>query len=184
MSEISNPTPTIEQLCAIEACREAARRYSYGLDRLDGDVMKSAYWPEAIDEHGRYNGNAWDFCDYCVGSHDKWTWTMHSIYNHRVEIDADGVHGRGEAYCVTHLFDEDERQLSTWYGRYQDTYECRDGEWRIAPSRLCASQQHPPSTCPRRWASTSACSAKPTSIVRPAAGGSVPDARIRQATCR
>ncbi len=66
MSEISNPTPTVEQLCAIEACREAARRYSYGLDRLDGDVMKSAYWPEAIDEHGRYNGNAWEFCDYCV----------------------------------------------------------------------------------------------------------------------
>ena len=52
MSEISNPTPTVEQLCAIEACREAARRYSYGLDRLDGNVMKSAYWPEAIDEHG------------------------------------------------------------------------------------------------------------------------------------
>jgi len=89
MSEISNPTPTVEQLCAIEACREAARRYSYGLDRLDGNVMKSAYWPEAIDEHGRYNGNAWEFCDYCVKSHDKWTWTMHSIYNHRVEIDTD-----------------------------------------------------------------------------------------------
>lgn len=149
MSEIANPTPTVEQLCAIEACREAARRYSYGLDRLDGDVMKSAYWPDAIDEHGRYNGNAWDFCDYCVESHDKWTWTMHSIYTHRVEIDDDLVNGRGEAYCITHLFDGDARMMSTWYGRYQDRYECRDGEWRIA-HRVCVhhanTQEHVPET--------------------------------------
>ena len=29
-------TITIEQLLVTEACREAARRYSYGIDRLDG----------------------------------------------------------------------------------------------------------------------------------------------------
>ena len=137
MTEITNPTPTAEQLCAIEACREAARRYSYGLDRLDGDVMKSAYWPDAIDEHGTYNGNGWDFCDYCVSSHDKWSWTMHSIYNHRVVLDAtDPTAATGDVYCITHLFVEDERRLATWYGRYQDRYERRDGEWRIA-HRVC-----------------------------------------------
>jgi hypothetical protein len=136
MTSISNPTPTIEQLLAIEACREAARRYSYGVDRLDGDVMKSAYWPDAIDDHGVFVGNAWEFCDRVVATHGRWTWTMHSIFNHRVEIDPAGDRARGEMYNVSRLFNEGERQLSTWYGRYLDTYECRDGEWRIS-LRVC-----------------------------------------------
>ncbi len=136
MTTQSNPTPTIEQFLAIEACREAARRYSYGVDRLDAEVMKSAYWPDATDDHGVYVGNAWTFCDRVVSTHDRWAWTMHTIFNHRVEIGADGATASGEAYNVSYLFNEDQRRLSTWYGRYLDTYECRDGEWRIA-HRVC-----------------------------------------------
>lgn len=135
MSDVSNPTPTIEQLVAIEACREAARRYSYGVDRLDVEVMKSAYWPDATDDHGVFVGNAWEFCDRVVGSHDRWAWTAHTIANHRVEFD-DEDHARGEIYVHATLFDEAERLLSTFHGRYLDTYERRDGEWRIS-HRVC-----------------------------------------------
>ena len=136
MDDIINITPTIEQLLAIEACREAARRYSYGVDHLDTDVMKSAYWPDATDDHGVFVGNAWEFADRVVGSHDRWTWTMHTIFNHRVEIEPDGAHARGEAYNVSYLFEGDQRRLSTWYGRYLDTYERRGDEWRIS-HRVC-----------------------------------------------
>ncbi len=129
-------TITIEQLLATEACREAARRYSYGIDRLDGEVMKSAYWPDAIDDHGVFVGNAWEFCERVVASHDRFTWTMHTIFNHRVEIEPDGQHARGEVYNVSYLFTEDDRRLATWYGRYLDAYECREGEWRIL-HRVC-----------------------------------------------
>lgn len=138
--EMSNPTPTIEQLVAMEACREAARRYSYGIDRLDAIVMKSAYWPDATDDHGVFAGNAWQFCDRVVSSHDRLTWTMHTIFNHRVDIHAGGTHARGEVYNVSYLFtqgsDSIERRLDTWYGRYLDTYEQRDNEWRIQ-HRVC-----------------------------------------------
>ena len=140
MNEASNPTPTIEQLLAIEACREAARRYSYGVDRLDAVVMKSAYWPDATDDHGVYVGNAWQFCDRVVATHDRWTWTMHTIFNHRVEIEPDGMHARGEMYNVSYLCNEaddgSERRLATWYGRYLDAYERRGDEWRIQ-HRVC-----------------------------------------------
>lgn len=34
--------PTVEELLAAEACREAARRYCRGVDRLDPDEMRSA----------------------------------------------------------------------------------------------------------------------------------------------
>ncbi len=142
-----NLTPTLDQLLAIEACREAARRYSYGIDRLDGEVMKSAYWPDGIDEHGHFVGNAWEFCDRVVSSHGKWTWTMHTIFNHRVEIDPDGEHARGEVYNISYLFNETDRRLATWYGRYLDAYERRGEEWRIQ-HRVCVhhsdTSQHVP----------------------------------------
>jgi len=35
-----------------DAIRQVAARYARGVDRLDGDLMKSAYWPEATDDHG------------------------------------------------------------------------------------------------------------------------------------
>jgi SnoaL-like domain len=147
----ANPTPTIDQLLAIEACREAARRYSYGVDRLDVEVMRSAYWPDAVDDHGVFVGNAWEFCERVVDSHDRWTWTMHTIFNHRVAIDPDGMHARGEAYNVSYLFEEPKRRLSTWYGRYLDTYERRGDEWRIA-HRVCVHHgdvvQHLPESMP------------------------------------
>jgi hypothetical protein len=61
---------------------------------------------------------------------------MHTIFNHRVEIDPDGEHARGEALNIAYLSHADERRLSTWYGRYLDTYERRGAEWRIL-HRVC-----------------------------------------------
>ena len=136
MSDVSNPTPTIDQLIAIEACREASRRYSYGVDRLDVAVMKSAYWSDGTDDHGVFVGNAWDFCDRVVSSHDVWEWTMHTTSNQRVEIDVDSEHASGEALAIAYLFHRDERKLSTFYGRYLDSYERRNHEWRIL-HRVC-----------------------------------------------
>lgn len=136
MSLSSNPTPTVEQLLAIEACREAARRYCYGVDRLDPETMKSAYWPDGTDDHGSFVGNAHDFVEHCMSGHLRWEWTMHTIFNHRVEISSDGLTGRGEIYNVSLLMRKDERILDTWYGRYLDEYEQRNGEWRIL-NRVC-----------------------------------------------
>ena len=140
MSDGTYPTPTVEQMLAAEACREAARRYSYGIDRLDVETCKSAFWPEATDVHGANDSNAWDFFDKVVPSHARWTFTMHSIYNHQVHVDCDaqgvGDTARGEMYCITNLYMADEREMSTWYGRYQDAYERRGDEWRII-RRIC-----------------------------------------------
>lgn len=135
MADAAFPTPTVEQLTVIEACREAARRYSYGIDHLDAEVMKSAYWPDATDDHGRFVGNAWEFVDRVIHSHERYEWTMHVASNHRVEID-DDARARGEIYSVCYLFHGEARLLDTWYGRYLDVYERRGDEWRIA-ERVC-----------------------------------------------
>ena len=112
-------------------------RYCHGVDRLDPDVMKSAYWPEAIDEHGSFVGNGHEFVEYCMTAHLKWAWTMHSIYNHQIELDDDGTHATGQIYNVTHLGRADSADIDVWYGRYLDQYEKRGDEWRIL-HRVCS----------------------------------------------
>ena len=125
-----------EQLSDREQIRDAAMRYCHGVDRLDSDFMKSAYWPDATDDHGNFTGNAHEFVDYCMEAHLKWKWTMHSIYNHQIELDDDGVHARGEIYNISHLCRKDTGMVDTWYGRYLDRYEKRDDEWKIL-ERVC-----------------------------------------------
>jgi hypothetical protein len=61
---------------------------------------------------------------------------MHTIFNHTVELEDDGLHARGEAYNVTWLRRAEDDVLDVWFGRYLDTYEKRDDEWRIL-HRVC-----------------------------------------------
>ena len=129
-------TPDHGELADREAIREVANRYAHGVDRLDGDWMKSAYWSDAIDDHGVFVGNAWEFVDRCMASHGRWRSTMHTTLNHQIEMDPGGLSARGELYNVTYLFSADAPTIATWYGRYLDRYEKRGDEWRII-HRVC-----------------------------------------------
>ena len=101
--------------------------------------MKSAYWPDATDDHGTFVGNAHEFVDHCIASHVRWSWTMHTIFNHIVELDDDGTHACGEAYNISYLQRADSGELDIWFGRYLDRYEKRGDEWRII-ERVCVHE--------------------------------------------
>ncbi|MBA59765.1 MAG: hypothetical protein CMQ40_11430 [Gammaproteobacteria bacterium] len=128
-----------EQISELEEIRNLARRYCRGVDRLDAAEMKSAYWPDATDDHGVFVGNAWEFVDHCMVSHLRWRSTSHCIFNHYIELDNDGTHARGESYNVSYLLQKDADVLDTWHGRYLDLYEKREGEWRIS-ERVCVHE--------------------------------------------
>lgn len=130
---------TLGQLSDIELIRDVAKRYCRGVDRLDEAEMKSAYWPDATDDHGTFVGNAWDFTEYCMVGHLKWRSTNHCIFNHLIELDANGVHARAEIYNVSYLLQKDADVLDTWHGRYLDLYEKRGDEWRIL-ERVCVHE--------------------------------------------
>ncbi len=127
------------QLNDLENIRACAQRYCRGVDRLDEALLKSAYWPEATDDHGAFKGNAMEFAEHCMTAHLKWRSTSHCIFNHSIELDPDGRHARGEIYNVTYLFKADEDILDTWHGRYLDRYEKRGDEWRII-ERVCVHE--------------------------------------------
>ena len=130
---------TLEQLSDIQCIKDCAHRYCRGVDRLDEGLMKSAYWPDATDDHGVFVGNAMAFVEMCMRAHLKWRSTNHCILNHDIELEADGVHARGEIYNVSYLFRADAEVLDTWHGRYLDLYEKRGHEWRIK-ARVCVHE--------------------------------------------
>lgn len=123
---------TPQQLSDLESIRDAVKRYSHGLDRLDAEHMRSAYWPDAVDDHGpegRQSG--WEYVDLAMGSHVRWRCSLHTLLNHVIELDANGTDAAGEMYVIAYLFLDERPVLHTWFGRYLDRYQQRDGEWRI-----------------------------------------------------
>jgi hypothetical protein len=130
---------SVQQLSDIQCIRDCAERYCRGVDRLDVDLMKSAYWPDASDDHGTFVGNAMEFSDMCMHAHLKWRSTSHCVLNHHIVLDSNGINARGEIYNVTYLFRADSDVLDTWHGRYLDSYEKRGDEWRIK-DRVCVHE--------------------------------------------
>lgn len=113
-------------------------RYTRGVDRHDRELMLSAYWPDAFDEHGVAEGVAGDFVDWAIGWHGEYqNKHQHIIANHRCDIDGTVAHG--ETYYI--FWGENRAGPPTLaFGRYIDRYEKRDGEWRIA-HRVCVNEQ-------------------------------------------
>lgn len=112
-------------------------RYTRGVDRHDRELMLSAYWPDAFDEHGVAEGIAADFVDWAIGWHGEYqTRHQHIITNHVLDLDGDTAHG--ETYYI--FWGENRQGPPTLaFGRYVDRFEKRDGEWRIA-HRVCVNE--------------------------------------------
>src|SRR3546814_14904512 len=76
--------------------------YCRGIDRCDQALLKSAYWPDAIEEHGLFTGNAWEFAEFIVPILKKMKVTLHSYRN--LLIEADGDNPSSEPHVVaSHL---------------------------------------------------------------------------------
>ena len=46
----------LQALLDREAIRDCLYRYCRGIDRADEAALRSAYWPDATDCHGAWNG--------------------------------------------------------------------------------------------------------------------------------
>jgi ketosteroid isomerase-like protein len=112
-------------------------RYTRGVDRHDMELMKSAYHPDAWDEHGVAEGDPAAFCNWAIGWHAKFQHRhQHVINNHTVELDGDTAHG--ETYYLF-IADNKEGPPSLAYGRYVDRFEKRNRKWAIA-HRVCVNE--------------------------------------------
>ena len=110
-------------------------RYCRGIDRLDRDMLLSAYHPDAIDDHGTFVGPVAQFWDYVHDLHFTHQHrTQHHITNHRCELDGDSAHA--ESYYIFRSLNKAPPLHTMASGRYLDRFERRGGRWAIA-ARIC-----------------------------------------------
>jgi hypothetical protein len=148
------------QLAAIEdrqRISDLILDYCRGVDRLDDALLRSTYWPDAIDNHGVSDSHAMAFCDRVIPLlREHAISTLHLVANSRLQLDGDRA--SGEVYVVAYHVLKSARSLGVFIGadaahtvcdglseaareapfeynagaRYLDRYERRGGEWRIA----------------------------------------------------
>lgn len=113
--------------------KQVCLRYCRGIDRLDLDLVRSCYHPDALDHHNGFSGPVDDFLTWADGYLRKLDGTMHVINNHLATVRGDLA--AAETYVQSHHWGQpyDDPQLN-WNGltRYIDRFERRDGVWRIA----------------------------------------------------
>ena len=123
----------VQELWDKQAIREVIWRYCRGIDRCDLEIMRSTYHPDSIDIHGSFEGTGWGWCEYIVELlPTRWDFTYHTIPNLLIEIENDTA--SCESYVLAYQAQtvDGKRIMHTFWGRYIDRVERREGEWKIA----------------------------------------------------
>ena len=123
----------LSELTDREAIRDCLYRYCRGIDRNDEAALRSAYWPDATDRHGPYQGSAAGFIDWAVAKLAQGGRNVHMVGNIAIEL-------RGDVAAVESYFHalqadrpaNGEARDVLLCGRYVDRFERRNGEWRVA----------------------------------------------------
>jgi hypothetical protein len=105
-------------------------RYTRGADRLDRDLLLSAYHEDATDDRGAFTGGREARIDWLLKFLKSVGHTSHHISNFTIEIDGDVAHA--ESYVLTTLVPQEGTTVTLGGARYIDRFERRNGAWRIA----------------------------------------------------
>ncbi|MEP6719964.1 MAG: nuclear transport factor 2 family protein [Variovorax sp.] len=132
-----NPTDiarNVGELMDREAIRECMFRYCRGIDRQDEAALRSAYWPDATDRHGPYQGSASGFIEWALKKlSTQGERSVHNVTN--LSITLNGSQAAVETYFLALQRDRDAQGTAREVflaGRYLDRFEKRADEWRIA----------------------------------------------------
>ncbi len=120
----------LQRLADKDAIWECVLRYTRGLDRLDIDLFRSAYWEDALTCHGTVNGSVDDFLDWWLPLQEGREVGQHAVTNHWVEFDG-ADQANGETYFLASIKNLASTTVELLAGRYVDHFEKRGNEWRI-----------------------------------------------------
>ncbi|CAN7233925.1 nuclear transport factor 2 family protein [Phenylobacterium sp. LjRoot225] len=127
----------VQELIDRQRIWECLLRYTRGMDRLDRDLVLSAYHSGGMEDHGVFIAPFEVFTDQALGFHrDAEVRTQHIMNNHWCEIDGDVAHAETyvACYAVTSAGKE-----SYSLGRFIDRLEKRGGRWGIV-DRVCVRE--------------------------------------------
>ena len=146
---MTTATSTIlRELADREAIRECLYRYARGVDRLDADMLRSAYWPDCVDNHMSFTGNAEEFIAWSfpiMGTMDQ---SQHFISNVLMTLNGDTADAESYFYGFHRInLPGGAKNDVIGAGRYLDTFERRGDEWRIIRRKVVTDwfRQYPDS---------------------------------------
>jgi hypothetical protein len=145
-------SPDLQEMLDAHKIYAVLTRYCRGLDRCDVETLKDAYWPDAKDDHGVFEGNAHEFAVFMVAFARKYYLaTQHKLGN--VSYDIKGDQASTEAYFTVYHRISAEPEIvravfgNSYYeqhkssgvkthdyifgGRYLDRLAKRNGVWRM-----------------------------------------------------
>lgn len=123
----------VAELLAKQDIADVIHRYARGIDRMDWDLVRSCYHPDAYDDHGAMKGTVEEFIADGAAFLPKFVATMHFMGNMLIEVDGDVA--RAETYAIAYHREEladGAGRDDVWGIRYVDRFEQRDGRWAIA----------------------------------------------------
>jgi hypothetical protein len=122
----------VRRLLDEQAIRGVLARYCRGVDRMDRELVRSCYHPDATESHGSFQGTLDEYLDWVWRLLGRYDSTFHFLGNVLVE-PVDDDRARCEAYGIAfHRTASGHAvgNLVTGF-RYLDRFERRGGDWRI-----------------------------------------------------
>jgi len=131
----------IEELLAREHIRNVIYRYCIAIDGRDWDGVRACFAPDATVSHGAYNGPADKFLGFAINILEQMTETVHLLGGIAIEFE-DGLAKTNAPFTSFHHIPGKYDKVgpvvtdgvdTDWIsaGRYRDTLQCFDGEWKI-----------------------------------------------------
>jgi hypothetical protein len=121
---------------------DCLHRNCRGIDRMDVDLVRSAYHDDGYDDHGDYfRGGVEDYLAWVMPVlSSRFTSTMHTLSNITIEVAGDTA--RSESYLIAYHVSAGTGALRVFGARYIDRFARRDGiGWRIAHRTLVSEWQ-------------------------------------------
>ena len=120
-----------------QAIQDCVTAFARGLDRLDVDLIREVFHPDAMDDHGIIVAGPAQLAEWAVDIHRREaTGSLHFTGTHSCELDGDTAHA--ETYWLGTLKDNAGR-FNFAAGRWLDRLERHDGQWKIMV-RICVPE--------------------------------------------
>ena len=135
---------TVEQLLDRQEIEDILIGYARGADRADVDLIRAAYHPDAIEDHGGvYVGPAADYVSLMAKILPTAPLMSHICTNISVEFVEDDL-AVTECYFLTFSRRQADNGSfdSLTMARCVDRFERREGAWKIAHRRLAWEWNH------------------------------------------
>ena len=127
----------LEVLLAKQAIAEVLADYARGADRIDVELLRSVFHPEAIADYGAmFTGTGYGFAEFLGVVHPVMATHHHHLGQTTIRVEGDRAGSETYVVAVLRYQAEDGSVTDTTsYGRYVDEWERREGVWRIAHRR-------------------------------------------------